>query len=146
MNRRTVLQTAGATGIGMIGIGSLIGVGDAKDPDKDKVTCPPGNKCDFRVGITVDMIESDYSGGYNDTLCEDLGELCTIYTAASLADPIPGDVTVVVTGCAAGGVGCIIYDEFKEIHGNQNADVMQAQESGGEIEEGDYIMVPSDWN
>jgi hypothetical protein len=40
VNRRTVLQTAGATGIGMIGIGSLIGIGGAKDPDKDKETCP----------------------------------------------------------------------------------------------------------
>ncbi|WP_436929457.1 hypothetical protein [Halosimplex halobium] len=144
MNRRTVLQTVGATGIGMIGIGSLVGVAGAKDEDDEKTTCAPNVGCDFRIGISVDMIETDYAGG--DSLCEDIGEACTIYTAASLADPIPGDVTVVVASCAIGGGSCLIYDEFKEIHGNQNADLMQAQESGGEIEEGDYIMIPSDWN
>jgi hypothetical protein len=92
------------------------------------------------------MIESDYSGGWNDSLCEDITEACVIYTIATVGNVVPGDEQVVVTSCAIGGGSCVIYDGFKEWHGNQNADLMQAQESGGEIEEGDYIIVPSDWN
>lgn len=47
--------------------------------------------------------------------------------------------------CAGGAFGCTVYDALKDEHGDKKMQLVRANESAGDISQGDYIAVPTAW-
>lgn len=93
--------------------------------------------------MNVKEVADNVSGG---ELCQITVASCAMYTAAALANWVPGDAILLGFTCASIELGCVLYNAFKDEHGDVKADVFRAQEDAGDIDEVDYIMVPSSWN
>lgn len=58
---------------------------------------------------------------------------------------VPGDELVLGVACSTGGTGCVVYNAFKDEHGTQKADVFRIREDAGDMNSGQYVLVPSGW-
>lgn len=149
-SRRTVLKTVGAVGTGLAGVSSLPTVGNANptvcSADGDGSGIEPacgsgggGSGFEINVAFIKDRVSKD-------EVCVLLAAGCGIGTVALAVDTVPYDAVVFARACGGALGGCQVWQVFRDKHGDQPATVFRAQESGGPLDKGDYIMVPSAWN
>lgn len=155
-DRRRAIKAIGAIGTGLVGVGSLPSIGSANptvcsiQPEDGLTTqCGGGGgtgpgavRAGLQADINFDEIIDNVSPG---EACKKMVEGCLVYTAAAAVDLVPGDEFALAIACGVGGVGCAVYNAFKDEHGTQNADVFRIREDAGDMNSGEYVMVPSDW-
>jgi hypothetical protein len=153
-DRRNAIKAIGTVGTGLVGLrsitdianadGTSTGNGDTEGPEPEIYPCPDGCSPSNHITINAKEIADNVSAG---EFCSMVGASCGIITAAAAADIIPGDEVFVGLTCGSAALGCAGWAAFKDEHKNaKKAKVFRAQEPGGDVNEDDYIVVPSNWN
>ncbi|MEE6209158.1 hypothetical protein U3A55_03155 [Salarchaeum sp. III] len=125
--RRNVLKKIGSVGVGGAAVtaGLTSGAGNAR-------------------GMLYVSPSTVYSEEV-ETLCDLAPEGLSVWTAASLTDPVPGDEIFLGITTASAGAACAVRDEFVEHY--PEADTIKfkrADEQHGEISEGDIVVRPEE--